>query len=382
MRLLDVRTFELCEFVGKPPPYAILSHTWEDDEVTFQDIANLDLARKKKGFTKIQLCCEQALHDDYDWAWVDTCCIDKSSSAELSETINSMFKWYNEAETCYAFLSDMAPLLDEEQPRSPHQFENRGNGLRASGPEITELAAPPRYPRFMKSRWWTRGWTLQELIAPPAVEFYDRDWQHITCKDTCKELISAATRIDRAILSNADYLSVFPVAERISWVAERNTTREEDMAYCLLGLLNVNMPLLYGEGARKAFRRLQEHVISSREDSTLFLWDAASHPPLFTNGTILAPSPRHFSGRKVWEKWYMGSYYIGEPPQMTSRGLRVSLFIKQLTEEDKGTYERLVPHHRATFQRMKTSPVGAHLRSGRSRVELYAHCHLHCRLFF
>ncbi|KAK4142191.1 uncharacterized protein C8A04DRAFT_30148 [Dichotomopilus funicola] len=68
MRLLDVRTFELCEFVGKPPPYAILSHTWEDDEVTFQDIANLDLARKKKGFTKIQLCCEQALHDDYDWA--------------------------------------------------------------------------------------------------------------------------------------------------------------------------------------------------------------------------------------------------------------------------------------------------------------------------
>lgn len=388
MRLLHARNFELHEFVGQPPPYAILSHTWEDDEVTFKDIANLDLASQKKGFTKIRLCCKQTLEDGYDWAWVDTCCIDKSSSAELSETINSMFKWYEEAGTCYAFLSDMppvpgdwlykynkwyaslgdmAPLSDQEQPSSPDPFGNQRNQLRASDSETTELAAPPRYPHFMKARWWTRGWTLQELIAPLEVKFYDRNWQYITCKNTCKELIRTATGIDRNVLSMAGHLSMTHVAEKISWVAKRNTTREEDMAYCLLSLLNINMPLLYGEGGTKAFRRLQEHVISSTEDPTLFLWDAVSNRLLSWSCSILARSPRDFGGGKFWEKWHMGPYFIGDIgqlPQMTSRGLRVSLFIKQLTEEDKGTYQRLVPYRRETFQGLETPPVWSTLAFG------------------
>ncbi|KAK4098183.1 HET-domain-containing protein, partial [Parathielavia hyrcaniae] len=245
MRLINTTTFELKEFGPYPPVYAILSHTWGEEEVTFQDMANLGSAHTKKGFAKIERCCRQALRDGLHWAWVDTCCIDKTSSAELSETINSMFKWYSRALKCYAFLEDVPAVPND------NIFQDE---------------------RFLPSRWWTRGWTLQELIAPLDVEFYDRDWLFLARKNDCKQLISRDYGIPESILDHAKTLGSICAAERISWASARETSREEDMAYCLLGLMDVNMPLLYGEGGSKALLRLQEQVITTSEDLSLFLW--------------------------------------------------------------------------------------------------------------
>ncbi|KAG7288353.1 hypothetical protein NEMBOFW57_007884 [Staphylotrichum longicolle] len=271
MRLINTQTFELKDFGVDPPPYAILSHTWGKGEVTFQEMADLDAARKKTGFAKIEQCCRQARSDGFDWAWVDTCCIDKTSSAELSETINSMFSWYGRAMKCYALLSDVVATQDELFPRPDQE----------PSPEF-QLESPLRYPRhksvFFTSRWWTRGWTLQELIAPHDVEFYSRDWNYLTSKHACKELIGGACGIAVSVLDQSRALASFCVAERISWASHRITTRDEDMAYCLLGLLDVNMPLLYGEGAHKAFLRLQQHFLAATEDWTIFLWGARHSP--------------------------------------------------------------------------------------------------------
>ncbi|KAG7284324.1 hypothetical protein NEMBOFW57_010696 [Staphylotrichum longicolle] len=275
MRLINTRTFEVKEFIGDPPSYAILSHMWDDDEVTFQDMAALPAARKKKGFAKIEQCCKQAVRHYLDWAWVDTCCIDKSSSAELSESINSMFRWYKRARKCYAFLGDVdeAPVLDSKA--APAAVEQDNPSRPALVPDNLGLFCVQM--QLSRSRWWKRGWTLQELIAPYNVEFYNCRWEFLTSKRANKRFISATFAIPEPILDHSDSLSSVCVADRIAWAAGRKTTREEDMAYSLLGILGVNMPLLYGEGGRRAFVRLQEQTIAASEDYTLFLWGHSTY---------------------------------------------------------------------------------------------------------
>ena len=240
MRLLNTYTLKLREFAAKKAPlYAILSHTWEEEEVTFQDIQHLPTARKRKGFDKVQKCCEQAIRDGFGWVWIDTCCIDKSSSTELSEAINSMFQWYKNSTVCYAYLTDVK-----------YQF-----------PDIDEF-------EFKNCRWFTRGWTLQELIAPLTIEFYASDWSEIGTKLTLEDWIASRTGIPPHILLS-DSPSSCTVAQRMSWASDRVTTRVEDMAYCLLGIFNVNIPLLYGEGDR-AFIRLQEEICEKRRITRSF----------------------------------------------------------------------------------------------------------------
>ncbi len=343
MRLINTATFKLRDFGSQPPPYAILSHTWGGDEVTFQDMADLDAARNKLGFAKIEQCCRRASLDGFDWAWVDTCCIDESSSAELSETINSMFKWYERAMKCYAFLSDVSDSPGDEL------FHHHHHG-------------------FLQSRWWTRGWTLQELIAPHDVEFYNRDWEYLTSKREYKEYIGSALRIAGSALDQSRALSSFCMAERMSWACRRQTTREEDLAYCLLGILDVNMPLLYGEGGLNAFLRLQQQVLNATEDYTLFLWSPGLRkimnsrrfrhlrsespprrvgdglsPALAPIDGVLASSPSDFAFRGGWSEWSYdtrGMLSFGEAPQVTSRGLRLSLFVREVTHRDlSGTSE-------------------------------------------
>ena len=370
MRLIDTQTFELKDFGSQPPPYAILSHTWDDEEVTFQDMSRIRAARKKNGFAKIERCCRQALRDGFDWVWIDTCCIDKTSSAELSETINSMFKWYERALKCYAFLVDVylrpgdAALAALEQPAQ--QVYPVGSGDESSF-DIN------RHP-FFGSNWWSRGWTLQELIAPYDVEFYNCDWERLTSKRACKGTINCFVGIPLSVLDHTAPLASICAAERISWASDRVTTREEDMAYCLLGILDVNMPLLYGEGGLRAFQRLQEQVISTNEDYTLFLWDLgrpepgpfhdvlpSSHqrptlskapalyrPPL---KGVLAGFPDDFHPNRAWSHWSYpksGALGFGEPPRMTSRGLHLSLFLREITLNDFNGPSRLASHLRAS----------------------------------
>ncbi|KAH7395485.1 heterokaryon incompatibility protein-domain-containing protein, partial [Cadophora sp. MPI-SDFR-AT-0126] len=244
MRLLNSRTLKLEEFLSeKVPPYIILSHTWGSEEVSFQEMQHPnEEIRNKLGYTKVQRCCDVAADDGFDHVWIDTCCIDKTSSSELSEAINSMFKWYQEAEVCYAFLSDVPTDLDN-----------------------TTLDIALR-----KSRWFTRGWTLQELIAPAHVMFFDDNWKELGTRSSLRDAISATTSIQVNVLLGYN-IKKFSIAQRMSWASRRTTTRSEDTAYCLMGLFEVNMPLLYGEGGN-AFIRLQEEIIRRSDDHSIFAW--------------------------------------------------------------------------------------------------------------
>jgi hypothetical protein len=243
MRLLHAQKINLTSFEENAiPPYAILSHTWGADEVSFQDIHDLRVASKKAGYKKIEYVCRDALWRDLEYVWIDTCCIDKTSSAELSEAINSMFRWYRNATYCYAYLTDV-----------PCWTENCD------------------YSDFSESRWFTRGWTLQELLAPERLYFFSFDGVSFGSKHSLSEQISKITGIGEPFLTGVNTLSQASIAKRMSWASRRNTTRTEDLAYCLLGIFGINMPLLYGE-AEKAFTRLQEEIMKNSDDQSLFAW--------------------------------------------------------------------------------------------------------------
>ncbi|KAI5920918.1 heterokaryon incompatibility protein-domain-containing protein [Camillea tinctor] len=239
MHSINTRTLALEEVNSEAGiKYAILSHRWEDGEVSHQEMLSR-AGRSKQGFNKIRRWCSQARRDGLGYAWVDTCCIDKKSSAELSEAINSMYRWYKNSNVCYVFLSD----------------------VRANKPES-----------FSTSQWFTRGWTLQELLVPENVFFYDQKWEYIGSKHSLRGDISYITNIDRNVLSYRNTIHECSIAQRMSWASQRRTTRTEDRAYSLMGIFDAHMPLLYGEGD-KAFMRLQEEIIRRSDDHSIFAWE-------------------------------------------------------------------------------------------------------------
>jgi len=235
MRLLHTTSYTLEEFdPGREPPYAILSHTWEDSEIVYTDIIRgINLKRDSRA-EKILRCCRQACNDKLDYVWIDTCCINKSSSAELQEAINSMFAWYKSAKICYAYLSD---------------FVWRG----------AYSQSKLEYVSFENCRWFTRGWTLQELIAPSVVIFYDQNWNRLGSKQFHVHVLEAWTGIPGDALLG-ESLGRYSITKRLSWAMQRQTRRPEDRAYSLLGIFDVSMPMIYGEGERKAFRRLMREI--------------------------------------------------------------------------------------------------------------------------
>ncbi|KAH8588944.1 heterokaryon incompatibility protein-domain-containing protein, partial [Bisporella sp. PMI_857] len=257
MRLINTQTLELEEFFGDDiPRYAIISHTWtRNQEITFQEwTANCRLLSqmnqpRKKGYDKIESACRVARNSRLKHLWVDTNCIDKSSSAELSEAINSMFSWYNKSAVCFAYLEDVSV----DGPRSRRHGEERYYLDRS----------------FEESKWFTRGWTLQELIAPRNLVFYSREWIPLGTKYDLHSRIELRTGIPREFIGGN--LRGASNAQIMSWASTRSTTRSEDIAYCLLGLFKINMPLLYGEG-KQAFYRLQEEIIRRYNDHSLFCW--------------------------------------------------------------------------------------------------------------
>ena len=253
MRLLNTANFEVKIFGdNEVPPFAILSHTWDKEEVTLQDMEGTRAANKK-GYEKIKGCCSIAAANRFEYVWIDTCCIDKTSSAELSEAINSMYRWYQEAEVCYVYLADV-----------------------------------PSKKSFLESRWFTRGWTLQELIAPSMVIFLDEGWKELGTKETLRQDISDFTGIPVSMLSGDEDLETFSIAQRMSWAAKRETSRTEDRAYCLMGIFGINMPLIYGE-RETAFIRLQEEIMKISDDHSLFAWRSPEN-----RGGLLATSPASF----------------------------------------------------------------------------------------
>ena len=230
------------DLVNDIPSYAILSHTWgaDEEEITYHEVQDSS-SKKKAGYAKIQFCGQQAARDGYQHFWIDTCCINKDSHVELSEAITSMYRWYQYAQVCYVYLADVSTCLEFDG-----QDDLDGHGRRS-------------WKRaFRKSRWFTRGWTLQELLAPKEVVFFSREGERLGSKRSLEELLYEITSIPITALRGQS-LGQFPVAERMRWTRGRGTKKKEDQAYCLLGIFNVFMYLNYGEGDN-AFVRLTEEI--------------------------------------------------------------------------------------------------------------------------
>jgi len=288
MWLIETESLKLEFFVGNDiPQYAILSHTWGDGEVTFQDWKDLREASKKLGFAKIQSACTQARNDGLHYIWVDTNCIDKSSSAELSEAINSMFAWYRDSSICYVYLSDVKDPDDVAGKLGNETIEFKWDQYFEMQNSVEDIKKARFIDSLRNSRWFTRGWTLQELLAPECIRFFTHNWKPIIMKwpgykgynvtpidsksrqGAFIEFLSDITGIRLDALTTPQCIMHCSNGEKMSWIAGRKTTREEDIAYCLLGIFDINMPLLYGEGSN-AFKRLQEEIIKQLIDYSLF----------------------------------------------------------------------------------------------------------------
>jgi hypothetical protein len=221
------------------PPYAILSHTWQHgQEVSLDDLTN-GTGKNKSGHEKIQFCAEQARRDDLHYIWVDTCCINKKEHIEVQDAINSMFRWYQGSAQCYVYLSDVS--------------------TRDGFAETSWESA------FRASRWFTRGWTLQELLAPREVKFYSKEGTYLGDRRTLERQINEATGIALSAL-RAMPLTSFSVQERLSWSKGRKTTRKEDKVYSLLGIFGIYMLPNYGEGEEYAFKRFYREIEESLKD--------------------------------------------------------------------------------------------------------------------
>ncbi|KAK0509804.1 hypothetical protein JMJ35_008198 [Cladonia borealis] len=373
MRLLSTCTFELKSFYDEKeiPRYAILSHTWETgEEITLQELQQKDtnillnstkarvvngeplynVQNIRKGFIKIVGCALQAEKDGFKYIWCDTCCIDKTDFTELSEAINSMFHWYRH-QLCYAYLGDV--------PHAGHDVSlERGSA-------------------FAKCRWFKRGWTLQELIAPSRVVFFDQTWQSMGTRSGCKDLIAEITGIDREVLDGEDP-ALSCIAKRMSWASKRETTRVEDLAYCLMGLFGVNMPLIYGE-RHKAFIRLQTEIMRKSDDHSLFAWKSPKAPDDFHCG-LLAGLPNYFAESRNISPFScsVSDYENQSPFSMTNRGVSISLPIIQVkggpagTKEQAGIFLATLDCQGVTDAR---GPLGIYLH--RSEGGYYRRCYPH-----
>jgi hypothetical protein len=280
MWLLNAKAYELKQFRGSTqPPYAILSHTWDDDaEVSFEDV-RISQQTTLPGWTKIENLCRQALNDNLDWVWADTCCIDKRSTVEYERAINSMFDWYRKADRCYAYLSDV------------HSSAARDAD---SGIDVA-----PTSP-ITRSRWFTRGWTLQELLAPKTLTFYDNQWKYLGNR------IDYATEVSQRTDIPVEALTAFSehkycAAQKLSWAVGRQTTESEDRAYSLLGILDVRLGLIQGEGGERAFYRLQEAIISGTNDTSILAWNKILGAE--RSHWLLAPTPDCFEGCHIFRDY-------------------------------------------------------------------------------
>ena len=303
MRLLNTSSHQFKEYFEKDiPPYAIISHRWQDDEISFKELKKGQFedgaGQLRSGMKKILEACSVARSRDLEWMWIDTCCIDKRSSAELSEAINSMYRWYQNSKECYVYLVDVHWDSSSDHP------------------------LPLSREEFAKSQWFLRGWTLQELLAPRSVIFFDEVWNRIGNRGELCRPIADTTGIDvEWLLTNDDdhwqpprerpadcerkadcrfhaEVGGLSIATKMSWASKRKTSRVEDTAYCLIGIFGINMPHLYGEG-EKAFQRLQYEIIRAHDDDSILCFHKGHN-----SQQSLADSPAAFSNSShIMTQW-------------------------------------------------------------------------------
>ena len=296
MRLLNTTTLKFGEFFeSEIPVYIILSHRWGKDEVSYQQMESGNVL-DGEGIAKIKSFCQIVAQRECEWAWVDTCCIDKKSSAELTEAINSMYQWYYNAQECIVYLSDV----------------QKGDPARD----------------IQKSAWFTRGWTVQELLAPRLATFFDREWSRLGTRIELLHDIVVAAHIDTASVEERIW-SERSVARKMSWFAHRQTTRIEDMAYSMLGIFDINMPLIYGEGS-KAFKRLQIEILNSTDDESIFAWDPAGNDDLWRSSSgipMLAPHPICFTDCGSIKRLSYRSTFKRPPYTATNKSVQMSVLL-------------------------------------------------------
>ncbi|KAH7122173.1 hypothetical protein B0J13DRAFT_567072 [Dactylonectria estremocensis] len=266
MWLLNVHTYQPVKLgpIETWPPYATVSHCRQNQHVTINhlhdvDTQDLNLISQTVGLPWIIRACSEAGAFGVDMLWVDSLSIDRTSSTEHSAAINSMFQIFQGAEICLVHLGDI--------DASKSSLENIGEQIR-------------------QSRWTKQIWMLQELIASEDLQFYDTNWDPIGTKKSLLPTLSRLLSIDEAVLEDSKYLSEFPVGRRMSWASQLSTARPEDLAYSLLGIFGVQLTVLYGEGARAAFIRLQEEISKNTDDITLFAWksvDAQEYRGIFAH---------------------------------------------------------------------------------------------------
>ncbi|KAK6849233.1 hypothetical protein PG995_013066 [Apiospora arundinis] len=337
MRLINTKTY-LLESIYTQVPYAILSHTWGPEEISFQEwevvhdsgaiqgqcphtqkMSRPNVTRKK-GYEKVIGACQQAARDGIKYLWCDTNCIDKTSSAELSEAINSMFAWYRDSKICYALLTD----VKLPTTTSLRGYKSNVKGWFARQEDRKRLRVEV-WDSFQDSRWWTRGWTLQELLAPKNLVFFASDWSPLESKRNLSKFIPIFTSIHPKALQDASSIPKFSIAQRMSWAADRRTTVPEDMAYCLLGIFDINMPMLYGQG-HKAFLKLQEEIIKVSDDHSILAWDNPGSNLEATPGLANSPAAfRECGDVSRCEDFQQSSYSV------TNLGISIRLELKKTT---------------------------------------------------
>ena len=302
-----------------------------ENELSYQDMPRFDehrastSSKKAASAAKLEGACKAVIRWNErsngdarqratNYLWMDTVCIDQQNPVELSRSINSMYKWYRRAEVCFAYLVDF-------QDSDPSK----------------------EVPTFTQSKWFTRGWTLQELVAPKNVMFFDRRWRYIGDRESLQPLLTNRTKIRRDFLLSSDDIGRASVSQRMSWFSGRQTTVPEDTAYCLLGLFGVNMPLLYGEGAVRAFRRLQEEIMRYSDDHSLFAW--TDRRPLAGASGLLAGSPLYFqdSGGYV----HRASADTDQPFHMTNKGIYIRLYVQARNDHYVASFD--CPHDKSYY---------------------------------
>lgn len=270
---------------GDVPPYAILSHTWgaDRDEVTFADL-QIGSGQTKPGYKKILFCGKQARRDNLQYFWIDTCCIDKANKAELAFSIRSMFRWYYDAARCYVYLSDVStqPLLVTPgyhdlrwlfwiwmlsifyamstwySSTIQRYFYSRYVPCTSVSSDLVRSKQQAEFT-LKKSRWFTRGWTLQELLAPSIVEFFSEEGIKLGDKLSLAKEVHEVTNIPSSVLQG-ELLSNFDVRERVTWIEHRTTKIPADRAYSLMGILGVSLSPIDGENLAEAMKRILDEA--------------------------------------------------------------------------------------------------------------------------
>ncbi|QIX01517.1 hypothetical protein AMS68_007034 [Peltaster fructicola] len=277
MRLLNTTSFKFEWMVRETCEYAILSHRWIEeevgDEITFATLehakTNGPTSRQAASWSKMEKACEQARNDRLKYIWIDTICIDKNDIQELGRSLNSMFDWYARAKICYVYLQDAKRTI--------------------------QRAGTNYY-----SEWFERGWTLQELLAPSEMVFYDMDWCRLGTRTELAPHLSNASKIDVDYLKRPGSFREASVATKMSWMAGRSTKYVEDITFSMLGILNVKLPYIPAEGAQAFFRLQSELLKSEAFDESLFAWSV--------------PADKHLRCYEVYKNRQLQQEWLWSPP--------------------------------------------------------------------